>query len=84
MVSGRLVSAYSNKDWVLAVVHRSQSRSATMKGIAGLAPVSVPGVENINLSKYVKGHVQYLSCMDDLLELVNLTDDGSLTSNVMF
>lgn len=36
--------------------------------------VEVPGVENINLSRLVSGHQDYLSAMEDILEAMNMHD----------
>jgi hypothetical protein len=36
------------------------------------AQVDVPGVENINLSKLIAGHQDYLAVMEDILEVINL------------
>lgn len=37
---------------------------------AGLAPVRVPGVENVDLHALVKGHVDYSAKMDAILDLL--------------
>jgi hypothetical protein len=34
--------------------------------------VGVAGVENVNLSKLVAGHQDYLTAMGDILEVLNL------------
>lgn len=36
--------------------------------------VEVPGVENINLSRLVSSHRDYLAVMDDVLEVINMHD----------
>eukprot|EP00798_Chlamydomonas_sp_ICE-L_P032630 gene32630-17643_t len=54
VVAGRFINAYSRKDWVLALVHRYHSKGAIIKSIAGLAPVNVPGIENLNLSRTLR------------------------------
>lgn len=36
--------------------------------------VEVPGVENINLSRLVASHRDYLAVMDDVLEVINMHD----------
>eukprot|EP00798_Chlamydomonas_sp_ICE-L_P012701 gene12701-15933_t len=76
VVAGRFVNAYSTNDWILGLVYRCHSRAAMANRAGGLAPANVPGVENINFSRYIKGHTDYLTRMDDLLELLNLSMDG--------
>jgi hypothetical protein len=34
----------------------------------------VPGVENINLSRLIAGHQDYLEVMDEILEAINMHD----------
>ncbi len=53
---------------------RCHSRNALIKCAGGLTAVLVPGVENVNLSRYVHGHADYLDMMDDLLEILNLRE----------
>lgn len=51
--------------FVLTVVH----------GVVHYLQVSVPGVENVNLSKLVGGHEQYMAALDDILDAINLHDN---------
>ncbi len=37
--------------------------------------VGVPGVENVNLSRIVSSHSAYLTNMEEILEILNLTDE---------
>ncbi len=69
VVSGRLVNGYSKVDYVLGVLYRLRGLLSTP---AGLVPVACPGVENINCSEYVSGHVDYIKRMDDILDLLGL------------
>jgi len=41
---------------------------------AGVLQVEVPGIENVNLSRLISGHQDYLEAMDDILEVINLHD----------
>jgi hypothetical protein len=34
--------------------------------------VAVPGVENVNLSKLVGGHPEYLDNIEEILDVINL------------
>jgi len=60
VVAGRLVNAYSPKDWILSFLFRG---SGTIERIAGLSPVHVYGVENINISEDlgISFHYEYES-----------------------
>ena len=42
---------------------------------AGLAPVRVTGVENVNLNALVKAHVDYSANMDAILDLLGFAGD---------
>jgi hypothetical protein len=37
--------------------------------------VGVPGVENVNLSRVVDGHMDYLTKMDEILDILNLSTE---------
>lgn len=56
VVSGRLVNGYSTNDWVLATFHRM---AKTTMNIAGLEPVACEGVENVDLTSIIPGHLLY-------------------------
>lgn len=57
VVSGRIFNAYSENDMILGYVYRMHSLSL---GVAGLQPITgVHGVENLNLSDRVSGHLRY-------------------------
>jgi pimeloyl-ACP methyl ester carboxylesterase len=55
VVAGRLVNGYSESDYVLAVLARSSDASWA---VAGLGPVGVRGVENVDCSD-VDGHIAW-------------------------
>ncbi|KAH7929748.1 DUF726-domain-containing protein [Leucogyrophana mollusca] len=55
LVCGRLVNGYSRGDYVLAVLSRASDASW---GVAGLQPVDVKGVENVECEG-VDGHLQW-------------------------
>jgi len=70
VVSGRLVHGYSCNDWVLKFLFRG-SAFAT-KNIAGLSPVpDINGVENVNLSDLITGHLDYAGKMPQIMEMLN-------------
>ncbi|KAI7866067.1 hypothetical protein BDF14DRAFT_940068 [Spinellus fusiger] len=61
-VSGRFVNCYSTKDWVLAFVYRLHSLDID---VAGLQPVKIPRIENIELE--LEGHLGYTDAVQDTL-----------------
>ncbi|MCO5604849.1 hypothetical protein L7F22_059023 [Adiantum nelumboides] len=69
VVAGRFINAYSTNDWVLAVVYRASLMS---QGLAGIQPVDVPGIENIDVTDVVNGHSSYLSNVGDILKSLDL------------
>ncbi|RPB00977.1 DUF726-domain-containing protein [Choiromyces venosus 120613-1] len=56
VVAGRVVNVYSEKDYILGFLYRT---SSVQFGIAGLQPVKVPGIENVNVGNRVEGHLRY-------------------------
>ncbi len=73
VVAGRLVNGYSRNDWLLSVMFWQ----GIAKPAAGLAPVEVDGVENVSLSSVVKGHFDYIGCLEEILELLQVAMDIS-------
>ncbi len=59
------------QDWVLSLMYRYQKLALSA---AGIAPVRVPGVEDIDVSDVIKGHQQYSSRIRDCLLKVGLDD----------
>ena len=43
-----------------------------VKKVAGLSAVSIPGVEDVDLSDVVKVHADYMKSMDKILKLLNV------------
>lgn len=64
VVAGRVVNGYAKDDYILAVLSRASSASWD---IAGLTPVEVQGVENIQCSE-VDGHVKWRGMVGKCLE----------------
>ena len=72
VVSGRLVNVYSEKDYVLAFLYRT---SSIQFGVAGLEAVdSVKGVENVDASATVTGHLRYPHLVGTILENIGWED----------
>lgn len=66
VVSGKLINVYSENDYILAFLYRTTS---IQFGIAGLQEITdVEGVENINLSKEVSGHLRYPELIGKILK----------------
>lgn len=72
VVSGRVVNVYSENDSVLAFLYRTSSMQL---GVAGLQPVEgVPGIENLNASGLISGHLRYQYLLGKILTLTGLQD----------
>ncbi|KAL4938938.1 hypothetical protein BDV06DRAFT_214710 [Aspergillus oleicola] len=70
VVSGRLVNVYSENDAVLAFLYRT---SSLQLGVAGLQPIeNVPGVENLDVSDIINGHLRYQFLVGRILRTVGL------------
>ncbi|KAI1076356.1 DUF726-domain-containing protein [Whalleya microplaca] len=72
VVTGRVVNAYSTKDYILAFLYRS---SSVQLGVAGLHPVlNVKGVENVDISDLVEGHTLYRYATGPVLKRIGFED----------
>ncbi|KAF9678235.1 hypothetical protein SADUNF_Sadunf07G0013800 [Salix dunnii] len=69
MVAGRFVNAYSTSDWTLGVAFRA---SLLTQGLAGIQPIDVPGIENVDVTDIVEGHSSYLWATQQILEQLEL------------
>ncbi|PON99515.1 Alpha/Beta hydrolase fold containing protein [Trema orientale] len=69
MVAGRFVNAYSTNDWTLGVAFRA---SLLTQGLAGIQPIDVPGIENVDVTDLIEGHSSYLWATQQILELLEL------------
>lgn len=71
-VSGRLVNVYSENDYILAFLYRT---SSIQYGVAGLMPVSgLLGVENVDVSETVNGHLKYRYLVGSILQKIGFED----------
>lgn len=69
VVAGRFVNGYATNDWILGYLFRLTSGG--ISAVAGLAPVGgVSGVENIDVTEFVPGHMSYRTAMPRLLRHV--------------
>jgi hypothetical protein len=72
VVAGRLVNVYSENDYILAFLYRT---SALEYGVAGLQKVEyVKGVENIDVSDIVSGHLRYRFLSGSVLKRIGFED----------
>ncbi|KAM7251892.1 hypothetical protein ACFE04_023775 [Oxalis oulophora] len=69
VVAGRFVNAYSTTDWTLGVAFRA---SLLSQGLAGIQPINVPGIENVDVTDLIQGHSSYLWAADQILERLEL------------
>ncbi|OJD26362.1 hypothetical protein ACJ73_02263 [Blastomyces percursus] len=66
VVSGRFVNGYASNDWILGYLFRATSGG--IMRVAGLAPVeNVHGIENMDVTQFVNGHMAYRAAMPRLL-----------------
>lgn len=69
VVVGRFVNGYSSNDWILGYLFRATSGG--IMRVAGLAPVpDIPGLENLDVTNLVSGHMSYRTTMPRLLREV--------------
>ncbi|XP_004500958.1 uncharacterized protein [Cicer arietinum] len=69
MVAGRFVNVYSTNDWTLGITFRA---SLLSQGLAGIQPVDLPGVENVDVTHIIEGHSSYLWMAPKILEQLEL------------
>lgn len=72
VVSGRLINVYSENDYILGFLYRT---SSIQYGVAGLQVVQdVKGIENIDVSEMVSGHLRYQYLVGSILEKIGFED----------
>ncbi|KAL9328253.1 hypothetical protein ACSQ67_003256 [Phaseolus vulgaris] len=69
MVAGRFVNVYSSNDWMLGVAFRA---SLLSQGLAGIQPVDIPGIQNVDVTDHVEGHSSYLWATQQVLDELEL------------
>lgn len=74
VVAGRIVNVYSEYDWILYFLYRSSSLNYN---VAGLNPVQVPDVENIDMADDLNQTPNYRDNLQDILRELNLYSDNS-------
>lgn len=69
VVSGRFINGYSKNDWILGYLFRATSGG--IMRVSGLAPIEgIPGLENVDLTETVNGHMDYRAAMPRILRHV--------------
>jgi hypothetical protein len=72
VVAGRLVNVYSENDYILGFLYRT---SSIQFGVAGLRPAEfVKGVENVDVSDLVDGHLRYRFLTGTILKKIGFED----------
>lgn len=70
VVSGRFVNGFSKRDWILGYLFRATGGG--ILSVAGLSPIeSVYGIENIDCTDIVEGHMAYRKAIPKILKAVN-------------
>ncbi|KAM4127958.1 hypothetical protein ACJW30_02G129300 [Castanea mollissima] len=69
MVAGRFVNAYSKNDWMLGVAFRA---SLLTQGLAGIQPINIAGIENVDVTDLIEGHSSYLWSTQLVLDQLEL------------
>lgn len=81
VVSGRFVNGYASNDWILGYLFRATSGG--IMRVAGLAPVEgVPGLENLDVTQLVNGHMAYRTAMPKLLREVGWEVQSDVFSEI--
>ncbi len=66
VVAGRFVNGYNRNDWILGYLFRLTNGG--IRRIAGLAAIDdIPGLENMDVSEFVVGHMDYRTAMPRLM-----------------
>jgi hypothetical protein len=81
VVAGRFVNGYARTDWILGYLFRLTSGGISR--VAGLAPIEdVPGLENVNVTELVPGHMSYRTAMPRLLREVGFLVESDEFSEI--
>ena len=71
-VTGRLVNVYSENDYLLAFLYRA---SSLHYDVAGLVPITgLSGVENVDVTETVSGHLRYRYLVGAILQKIRFED----------
>lgn len=70
VTSGRIVNVYSRKDKILSLMFKYKQIYGSHKPVCGTCTVSVPGVENVDVSDLIESHSDYCYAIGDILKRV--------------
>ncbi|ESQ50651.1 hypothetical protein EUTSA_v10022586mg [Eutrema salsugineum] len=79
-VAGRFINVYATNDWTLGVAFRA---SLLSQGLAGIQPVCIPGIEDVDVSDMVEGHSSYLWKTQQILERLELDNSYPVFRNTL-
>lgn len=69
VVTGKIVNGFTTQDWLLGVVYRTGNWGL----VAGLSEIQgVPGIDNVDLTRVVQGHLGYRLAMPRILKMCGL------------
>ncbi|KAJ0265403.1 Transmembrane/coiled-coil protein [Hirschfeldia incana] len=80
MVAGRFINVYATNDWTLGVAFRA---SLLTQGLAGIQPVCIPGIEDVDVTDTVEGHSSYLWKTQQILERLELDNAYPVFRNTL-
>ncbi|KAF2155927.1 DUF726-domain-containing protein [Myriangium duriaei CBS 260.36] len=66
VVPGRFVNGYATNDWILGYLFRATSGGIAQ--VAGLAPIKIAGIEDVDVTEDVQGHMAYRAAMPKLMQ----------------
>lgn len=70
VVSGKFVNGYSKRDWILGYLFRATGGG--INTVAGLQEItSVYGIENVDCTEFVEGHMSYRKAIPKILKTLN-------------
>ena len=72
VIAGRIINVFSKTDYILGFLYRT---SSTRFGIAGLEEIQgANGVENLDVSHMVRGHLRYQNLVSCILKMISWED----------
>jgi hypothetical protein len=67
LVADRFVNCYSENDWLLKLIYKMNAFPA-----AGIAPINVEGIENIDVSAIISSHDGYFDATEEVFEAIGI------------
>ncbi|CAA7022123.1 unnamed protein product [Microthlaspi erraticum] len=80
IVAGRFINVYATNDWTLGVAFRA---SLLSQGLAGIQPVCIPGIQDVDVTDMVEGHSSYLWKTQQILERLELDNSYPVFRNTL-